>query len=149
MRKPKLALLTAVAAALSIHSAASLADRPVPFPYPSSVFIDVDPCTGELQEITINFDVSLHLHKDNYVAKIKRTGTTDAGYEMIAGNGLQRLHSVSGLFFDRFVDVWRAADGRMFQVTGQILIDINASPPDNVKMVNGKLRCIGGETILP
>lgn len=142
-------LLPAITAVLTANAVPALADKPVPFPRAPAVFTNVDPCTGALQEFTINFDILLHSHQNMWNANIRRTGSTDAGYELVNGVGKVLETFQGGLFFNRLVDIWRSDDGRVFQVTSQILIDTTADPSENVKMAYGLYRCISGETIIP
>lgn len=147
MKKLNYVLLTAISTLLTMFAVPALADKPVPFPTEPNTFNAVDPCTGAEQEITINFDVMLHIHKNMYVGTVTRTGESDAGYELISGTAIRLETFKGGLFFDQYVDIWRSEDGRMFQASFQILLDTTTEPWD-LKAVHGNYRCIGGETIL-
>jgi hypothetical protein len=122
-----------------------LADKPILVTPDPDVFIDVDPCTGELHEFTIYVDAYEHAgHKNNFVVRIVMTGFTDSGYEMFAGG--ENVGWNKGVFGGRFKDMWRHDDGRMFEVSGLFVFNGNQL---EVKVDKSTLRCIGGETILP
>jgi len=66
-------------------STALWADKPLRF-VESEVFENPDTCTGQPNMVTLYFDVSEHVHKNNYVAEIKRSGVTSSGYHMVGGH---------------------------------------------------------------
>ena len=136
-------LLSAITALLATMMAPASADKPIDFPVPPAVFPSVNPCTGENHTVTIFFDVFLHLHKDRFVARVIRTGFTDDDYEMFSGTGLQQFNG--NIFHDRFVDMWRSDDGRMFQAAGNFVLDTNTN---EVRVDHFNFHCIGGDTIL-
>ena len=141
----KFVLLSAITALLTTMTVPSSADKPVDFPVPPAEFDDFDPCTGEIQSITIFLDVLLHQHKNNFVATVVRTGFTSAGYQMFAGTQVQLQNFNGGIFGDRFVDMWRNDDGRMFQAAGNFVFDTNTN---EVRVEHFNFQCIGGDTIL-
>ena len=142
----KFVLLSAITALLTTMTVPSLADKPVNFPpSPPAVFDSLDPCTGEIQSLTIFVDVFLHQHKNNFVARVIRTGFTSAGYELFAGNEVQLLNFNGGIFSARFVDMWRNDDGRMFQGRGTFVFDTNTN---ELRVNRFNEQCIGGDTIL-
>ena len=124
--------------------APAMADRPTEVPFALGVFIDVDPCTGDLHEITIFIDTFVHLgHPNNVVDRGVRTGFTSSGYELFTGNDI--IVENNGVFVNPFKDMWRHPDGRMFLARGVFVFNINT---DEVQVVNSTFECIGGETIL-
>jgi len=141
MKLSQFSLLSALTVLLATMMAPASADEPVDFPFPPAVFDDSDPCTGEIQTITIFFDVLLHVHKNNFVARVIRTGFTTAGFEMFNGTQLQTQNSNSNIFKDSFVDMWRRDDGLMFQARGNFVLDLDTF---EVKVDNFRLKCLGG-----
>ena len=138
-------LAAAFATLLCAVMAPVLADKPTELSFPPAVFVDFDPCTGEFHEITIFFDVFLHEgHKNNFVGRAVRTGFTDSGYELFAGNEIQVDNG--NVFISKFKDMWRNDDGRMFVASGRFIFNINQ---EEVKVDSFVFRCIGGETIFP
>lgn len=138
-------LAAALAALLATMLPRALADKPTEISFPPDVFIDFDPCTGGLHEITIFFDVFLHEgHKNNFVGRAVRTGFTDSGYELFTGHEI--VVDNGNVFVAKFKDMWRTDDGRMFEASGRFTYNIIQ---DEVKVDKFVFRCIGGETILP
>ena len=113
------------------------ADQPIQF-NDSVTFSDVNPCTGELHDVTLNFAVSLHEHRNNFVGHVRRSGSTSDGYTMI--NGTDSFVENSGVFRGSFVDQWRGPDGEKFRVRGVIVFNANQ---DQVKTDQFSLTCIG------
>lgn len=135
----KLALAVIVLVTLGWPSAVS-ADRPTEDHF-SVTFDDMNPCSGEMHEVTLNFEIFRHEgHKNNNdVVHLRRSGTTSSGFEMIAGNE-QQVDSEQG-FRAHFMDMWADGDGARFQVSGHININGNT---DEVVAEGFKFRCISG-----
>ncbi|REK10348.1 MAG: hypothetical protein DWQ40_12880 [Actinobacteria bacterium] len=106
----------------------ALADEPIEFT-DTVVFEDLEPCSGELQTITINFFVSIHEHDEELIVRVRATGHTSAGYIMEYGREtfLETGTTAEGEFLhpwinpatgDKFV-----AQGRFLEVDGEVLID--------------------------
>ena len=137
-------LLLVLNALLLTMGAAAMADRPTEIPFGPDVFIDVDPCTGDLHEVTIFFDTFVHLgHPNNHVDRAILTGFTDSGYEMFAGSDM--FLNNKNVFMNNFNDMWRHDDGRMFRSRGVIVLNFNTG---EVHVANFVVKCVGGETIL-
>ena len=131
-------------AALACGSLA-MADQRANFVFGPITFQDIDPCTGSLHEITIFLDIYEHQeHPNNFLAQVVRTGYTDSGYEMFSGNEIFRINK--NVVISKFKDMWRNDDGRMFEVSGQFILNFRQN---EVKFDGGTFRCIGGETVLP
>ncbi|MCZ6519596.1 MAG: hypothetical protein O6853_07355, partial [Actinobacteria bacterium] len=104
-------LIKAVTVALMLVmllAAPALADRPFTFT-DSDTFVDVNPCTGLDDEITINVEVTIHEHRNNFVVYVGRSGSTASGYTMIGGT--ESFVANSGVERGTFVDQWRNPDG--------------------------------------
>lgn len=120
-----------------VFAAQAGADAPVRF-QDSVTFTDVNPCTGLAHDVTLNFDVSIHEHRNNFVVHVARGGSTSDGYWMINGNDsfIENKGGARG----HFMDQWRGPDGAKFRVTGTFLYNANQ---DEVKVDRFALTCIG------
>lgn len=132
-------LLVAVLAGgllMTISAAPALADDP--FTYTESeTFEDVNPCTGLVHEVTLQFDVNIHQHQNNFVGYAERSGTTSSGYTMHGRDSFVANHSVERL---AQTDVWRHPDGSMFIVQVHYTFDLSSG---EVITGGGSFRCIG------
>lgn len=117
------------------------ADKPFLFFDESNTFIDLDPCTGLDQEITIYFTGYLHVHKNNFVLLVERSGESDAGYYMFSGVETQTFNTINEVFKAGFVDMWRADDGRLWQVRGNFVVDETTF---DVKVDKFTYKCLKG-----
>lgn len=115
------------------------ADKPFQVFDFANTFIDLDPCTGLDQEITLYFTGYLHVHKKNFVLMVDRSGESDAGYYMFSGNELQTFNTVNQIFRYNFVDMWRNVDGRLWQVRGLFMIDETTG---DVKLDKFSFKCL-------
>ena len=121
---------------LGLSAGTASADRPFEVSF-SDTFTDVNPCTGDEQEITINLVASIHEHGDRQVVHVDRTGTTDDGYVMDHGvetfvfNG----HVARGSFTDNWVD----SNGSRFQAKGSFVDNLNKG---ELMVDRFRLRCI-------
>ncbi len=117
---------------------AALADRPTLFT-DSDTFTDVNPCTGEEHEITINFEFYDHDHENGaFVSPAVRSGTTDDGYVM--QNGRDILVFTGNIVVAPFMDQWRHPDGSKFVARGVFVGDFRDF---QVRVDNFSLECIG------
>lgn len=117
---------------------AALADRPTLFT-DSDTFTDVNPCTGEEHEVTINFEFYDHDHENGaFVSLAVRSGTTDSGYVM--QNGRDILVFTGDIVVAPFMDQWRHPDGSKFVARGVFIGDFRDF---QVRVDNFSLECIG------
>jgi hypothetical protein len=122
---------------MTLMAAPALADRPFHFS-DARTFFDIDPCSGEEDEITLNFDFSIHEHRNNFVAHVDRSGSTALGYEMIAGT--ETFVGNKGGERGSFVDQWRHPDGSTFMVHGSFAFNANQG---EVLVDRFSITCIG------
>lgn len=108
-------------------------------------FEDINPCTGELQIVTLNFVDSIHEHANNFLFTTRRSGTTSDGSVMQSGTEsfVDNGRVVRGHFMDNWIN---PTTGARFQVHGVFVFNINRMEP---KVERFSLRCVGGETLLP
>lgn len=126
--KRVLTLLAVMMVLLGVMAAPVAAHEPVVFE-DSVTFQDFDPCTGELQTITINFRIWLLEDEDSVVARVRRTGHTDGGYVM--AHGWETFFASDGLVQNQFEDPWNhpetghkfGAAGRFLEVDGEVLVN--------------------------
>lgn len=112
------------------------ADRPAEFTE-SATFTDVDPCTGEVHEVTIESSVRLHVHDGRTVAHLSRTGSTDSGYVMEHGVLSDQFNGMVGRF--ALTDNWTNDDGSRFQARNVVVFNGNKG---EVIVSKFTLRCV-------
>ncbi len=117
------------------------ADRPFLLFDDTVTFTDLDPCTGLEQEITIYLTGYLHVHKNNFVLLVERSGESDAGYYMFSGVETQTFNTINEVFKASFVDMWRTDDGRLWQVRENFVFDETTF---DVRVANFMFRCLKG-----
>ena len=145
MIKRVLVVGTVVLALFGLVGASAAADEPTVSEF-TEIFDDVDPCTGEVQTVTIHLEVREHLdHPNNFVATASQTGFTSAGYVMVAGH----VHFDANRNGEHFViaNTWGNPDtGDRFGA--HVLVVFNARQGE-LKFDAGRLQCLGAETVLP
>ena len=117
---------------------AAVADEPVLIT-DSDTFTDVNPCTGEEHEVTIEFAFYDHEHENGaFVSPAVRSGTTDSGYVM--QNGRDILVFTGNIVVAPFMDQWRHPDGSKFVVRGVFVGDFRDF---QIRVDEFSARCIG------
>lgn len=142
MLRPLLTLVGVTMIVAAIAAPAS-ADPPIVEEF-SDTFKDVNPCTGEDHEITLNVVSSIHLHSNNFVLTSKRTGTTDDGFVMDHGVAVivdSEVVDGTGIFHLVFKDVWRNdSTGEAFIVRAVFVFEAST---DTVRVDRLSARCLG------
>lgn len=121
-------LLAVVLTMVGVMAAPAAADGEVTF-RDSVTFEDINPCSGEVHTITINFLVQVHEHPDDVFIRVRSTGYTDSGY--IMAHGSQTFSITDGVFQAQFDDPWNnpetgekfGAAGRFLEVDGEVIVD--------------------------
>lgn len=72
--------LVASAMLVVLMAAPALADKPFTIS-DSETFTDVNPCSGLEHEITRDFTLTIHEHRNNVVVQVDSTVVTDDGFE--------------------------------------------------------------------
>ncbi len=124
--------------AVGLLAVPASADAPIVFST-SQTIVDVNPCTGELNEITLNTDFRVHEHRNNVVGHISRSGETDSGY--VLTNGVESFVENHNVVRAMFSDQWRHADGSMFRAAGHFTVNFNTG---EVVVDQLTVRCLGG-----
>lgn len=84
----------------------------------SFTFEDINPCSGELQTVTINVLVQVHEHPDDLFIRARRTGYTSTGFVM--AHGWERFTISDGTITSHFEDPWNNPEtGEKFGVAGR------------------------------
>lgn len=79
MKKTARALIAA-AMLVTLMASPALADQPR-VESEQVIFTDLNPCTGSDNEITIDFTIKIHEHRNNFLLVIDSTVVTDDGFE--------------------------------------------------------------------
>ena len=137
-----LMLLAAVMVLIGLVAAPAAADKPVQLGPFQEVFVDVDPCTGELMEVTLNFTFFEHSgHNNNFVGLVVTTGSTDSGYVLTGHNELL-VQNKNGVSYGRKYVGRNPETGDMMQATAKFRMVGNSPVIDSFD-----LRCVGAPTI--
>ena len=121
---------------LGLSAGTASADRPFEVSF-SEIFTDVNPCTGDEQEVTINNVVSVHEHGDRQVVHVDRTGTTSDGYVM--DHGVLTFVFNGHVARQTFTDNWVDSNGSRFQAKGSFVDNLNKG---ELMVDRFRLRCI-------
>lgn len=135
-------LTVAAMTMIGLLAAPAAAGKPTQLGPFEDTFPDTDPCTGGPMEVTLIEVVYVHDdHKNNFVQRIQRSGTTDVGYEML--NGQDKFIANNGGARANFKDVWRNPEtGHKMQASGAFRMVGNSPVVDSFN-----LRCVGGPTL--
>lgn len=128
----------ALMAALLVLSAAApaTADPPTPINIVEE-FSDVDPCTGETHDVTIDATFYAHEHGDRSVARGVRTITTSGGY---AGRGTSSFVLNGRVEIFRLTDQLTDDEGNRIRAKSVFVFDIAR---DTVRVDRFELTCVG------
>ena len=133
----RIAPVTATALLLTgLTALPAAADRPVEFT-DSASFVDINPCSGLPEVITINSTFRVHEHGERFVAHLSRTGSMTSGYVM--DHGVEHQQANGSMFSAGFVDNWQSADGSRLQARGVFVAEDGSG---DVRVDLGSLRCI-------
>lgn len=137
-----ISILLAVAV-LAIFTSVSPASADAPIIVESSAtFEDVNPCTGELHEITLSFVDRIHEHDGNFLYTSDRSGTTDTGFSIV--NGTESFVDNGRVIRGTFVDNWANPEtDERFQARGAFVFNVNRL---SLKVDRFTLRCVAAET---
>ena len=129
--------LAAGACLVGLGTVPAAADAPARFS-DSVTFTAVNPCTGQEHDITLNFEIAEHQHRNNFVVHSSRTGETSDGYVM--KHGSESFVDNGNVARGAFTDNWRSSDGSKFKAQGVFVFDITN---EELRVDRFSLRCIG------
>jgi len=123
-----LTVLSLAAVFMALIAAPVSADEPEVFT-DQVVFEALNPCSGELHTVTLNFLISIHEHPDEFNVRVRRTGYTSDGYVMKWGK--ETFVASDGTEMGQFRDPWInpstgekfRAEARFLAVDGEVLVD--------------------------
>ena len=131
----RLATVTALGIGLGVLAAAPAAADAPHTVVESSTFTDINPCTGDEHDITINVEAREHrAHSNNFVVNVKRTGSTSDGYVMRGSESQQWNDNAAHI---NFTDIWRNDEGSMFKAHLNVKLK-----PEGPQVENFSLRCV-------
>ena len=87
----------------------------------TDTFLDVDPCTGNIHEVTIDVTFYVHDHNGDTVARAVRTVSTSAGYE---GGGVSSYVFNGQVEKFAFSDVLANGSGDRIRARGVFVLDL-------------------------
>ena len=135
MRRYLLSALFAATLALMVAGPAA-ADRPIEIS-DTDTFVDVDPCTGLVQEVTIAVTFLVHEHGHVTVARGVRTLTTTGGY---VGRGTSSFVSNGNVEVFRFTDLLADGSGNRIRASGVFVVDLASG---SIRVDKFSLTCLG------
>jgi hypothetical protein len=130
-------LATVLATALGLFVAGPAAADPPITISDTDTFTDVDPCTGQVHEVTIAVTFVVHLHDDTTVARGIRTLTTTGGY---SGEGTSSFVENGNIEVFRFTDLLTDGSGNRIRASGVFVLDLSR---DTVRVDEFELTCVG------
>jgi len=140
MRRIASALVGAVAVTGLVVVPAA-AEKPV-IDEGTSVFEDINPCTGELHEITINYADRVQAPKKNGNVVVQLSavdGSTSDGYVLLNSSG--RVVENGKWFKQQFTDTWKNFEtGSQLQASLQLMVNTQTGV---VTREDFRLRCLG------
>lgn len=128
---PMLFALALVASGSSLQASA-----PVPLPF-FDQFDDVNPCSGDIQTVTVTGTAYLHPHDGRLVVHVERAISTSAGFE---GRGTQTFVDNGQIIRVALNDMLVHPDGSRIHAHGNLLID---TATGEALVSRGRLVCLG------
>lgn len=135
IRRYLISVLLGATLALVVAGPAA-ADRPIEIA-DAETFVDVDPCTGQLQEVTIEVTFVVHFHDGVTVARGVRTITTSGGY---AGRGTSSFVENGNVEIFRFTDLLTDGSGNRLRAKGLFVVDLASG---SIRVERFALTCVG------
>ena len=131
----RLAAATVLSIGLGAAAASPVAADPPTTIVDSWTFTDINPCTGDEHDLTINVEAREHRgHSNNFVVNVERTGSTSDGYVMRGSESQQWNDNAAHI---NLTDTWRNDEGSMFKA--QLNVKLK---PEGPQVENFRLRCV-------
>ena len=135
MRRYLLSALFAATLALMVAGPAAADPRPIEIS-DTETFVDIDPCTGQVHEVTIAVTFFVHEHGHVTVARGVRTLTTTAGY---VGGGTSSFVLNGNVEVFRFTDLLADGSGNRIRASG-VFVDLASG---SLRVDKFSLTCLG------
>jgi hypothetical protein len=120
-----------------VVAAPAAADPPTAIPS-EDVFLDVNPCTGDIVTVTLAVTDFVHLHDGRLVVRSERTWTTSDGF---AGHGTGSLVDNGQVIRAAGTDILRNASvGYVLRARSVFVLDISTG---TVRVERFELTCLG------
>jgi hypothetical protein len=100
-------------------------------------FSDVDPCTGDVHDVTIGMTFYVHEHDSITVARGVRTLATSSGY---AGRGTSSYVLNGNVEMFRLSDILADCSGNRIRADGVFVLDLSSG---TVRVEDFELTCLG------
>jgi hypothetical protein len=100
-------------------------------------FLDADPCTGDVHEVTIDVTFLVHFHDGVTVARGVRALSTSSGY---AGRGQSSYVENGRVEMFRFSDRLTDVSGNSIRASGVFVLDLASG---TVRVDRFELACLG------
>jgi hypothetical protein len=134
----RLLILILLAAPFAMFAVApAAADRPTTISEEIS-FPDVDPCTGNQHEVTIDVTFLVHVHDGVTVVRRVHELTTSSGY---SGRGTGSFVQNGRVEMFRFTDMLADDSGNRIRASGVFVFDLDS---DTARVDRFQLTCVGG-----
>jgi hypothetical protein len=133
----RLLMSTVLAASVALAAVAPAAADPVTEISIHESFVDVDPCTGNEHEVTIDWTFFVHEHDGRTVARGVRTLSTSSGY---SGRGTTSFVLNDNVEMFRGTDMLTDGSGNRIRASAVFLFDRSS---DAVRIDRFELTCVG------
>jgi hypothetical protein len=135
MKRYVISALLAATLALVVAGPAA-ADPPIEISV-ADTFVDIDPCTRQLQEVTIAVTFFVHFHDGVTVARGVRTVTTTGGS---VGRGTSSFVLNGNVEVFRFTDLLADDSGNRTRASGLFVVDVASG---SIRVDKFSLTCLG------
>lgn len=130
------AVLAASLFVIGLSASPAAAAPPVTF---TDTFTDMNPCSGEAIQVTINLAATIRLFSNgNEVVHVVRTGSTSDGYTM---KGVESFNFNGQVARGNFSDNWKAAGEPSWRVSGTFVDNLNKG---ELVVDRFEFKCNGG-----
>ncbi len=133
----RLVIAAPLAASLVLSLAAPAAANPRTEVSDEVTFLDVNPCTGDVHEVTMNVTFLVHFHDRVTVARGVRRLTTSSGY---AGRGTSSYVQNGRVEMFRFSDRVTDGSGNRIRASGVFVLDLSTG---TIRVDRFKVTCLG------
>jgi hypothetical protein len=126
-----------LAASLVLSLAAPAAADPRTEISEEDTFFDLNPCTGNVHQVTLSVTFLVHFHEGATVARGVRTLTTSSGF---VGRGTSSFVENGNVEVFRFTDLLADGSGNRIRAKGVFVLDLSSG---TVRVDAFELTCLG------